>query len=174
MEAAALLHPTEKYYFHATTASRARDDFADDDDEPASGDEREEEEEDAKTKPEPSSSTAASRKRASSPADTETESEDEGLDPEVAKWTKITKGQEPGDETKRRLREIPDEAQDSDGQDSADDRKPALGDVTESEESDPELDGWKKVRSEARAKVTEGLSRRMASSTGKQILKRHH
>ncbi|KAG8950113.1 DNA ligase (ATP) [Tulasnella sp. 424] len=144
VEAAALLHPTEKYYFHATTASRARDDFADDDDEPASGDEREEEEEDTKTKPEPSSSTSASRKRASSPADTETESEDEGLDPEVAKWTKITKGQEPGDETKRRLREIPDEAQDSDAQDSADDRKPALGDVTESEESDAELDGWKK------------------------------
>lgn len=161
VEAGALLHPTEKYYFHATTSSRAREDFADDD-ELASGDEKEGEEPEFKSKPEQSSSVSASRKRASSPAETETESEGDDLDPEMAKWTRITKGQEPSDETKSRLRGIPDDTRDSDAEDSADGRKPTLGDATESEESDPELDGWKKVRSEAREKVAEGLSRRMS------------
>ncbi|KAG8996742.1 DNA ligase (ATP), partial [Tulasnella sp. 427] len=162
VDADALLHPTEKYYFHATTSSKDREDFEDGH---GAGNENEREEEEPDDKPAAeTSSKPVSRKPKSSPANTETESEgeDEGSDPETAKWTKITKGQEPSEDTKRRLRAIPEEGNDSDAEDSDRNQKPTLGDITESEESDPELDGWNKVRTDARERVAEGLSRRMS------------
>lgn len=169
VEAFALLHPIQKYYFHATSTSKAREDFGDED-QPVVEDDNDKDEEEpdhSDIRPKRGSPIPSSKTLSSATADTETESEGEGEgeadkeDPEMTKWTKIGKGQEPSDETRRRLREIPDEGRDSDAEDSADDRRPTLGDVTESEESDAELDGWKKVRSEARERMAEGLSRRM-------------